>query len=305
MKKKLYTIILNWNGKEDTLACLESLKHVYTHHIQMTTVVVDNASHDGSVEAIKEKFPNVEIVQNTENFGFAKGNNRGIEYALQQGADYLFILNNDTLVNKYCIEEMVHIAQLHKHVGIVSPKIYFAPGFEYHKDRYSEHEKGKVLWYAGGQIDWNNVYGVHRGVDEVDKRQYDTVDQLDFASGCAVLVKREVFERVGMFDEKFFLYFEDTDLSMRVKKAGFTILFAPKAIVWHKNAGSAGGSGSKLQDYYTTRNRMLFGMRYAPLRTKIALVRESLRLLKSGREWQKQGIKDFYLGKFGKGRYKA
>ena len=105
------------------------------------------------------------------------------------------------------------------------------------------------------------------------------------------------------FDNRYFLYFEDSDLSQRLKKAGYKILFYPKAILWHKNAGSTGGSGSSLQDYFTTRNRMIFGLKFAPLRSKIALIRESLRLLSSGRQWQKKGIRDFYLRRFGKGTF--
>jgi GT2 family glycosyltransferase len=110
-------------------------------------------------------------------------------------------------------------------------------------------------------------------------------------------------EKAGLFDEKLFLYFEDADLSQRVLRAGYTIIYAPKAVIWHANAASGGGSGSILHDYYITRNRMIFGMKYAPLRSKIALVRESLRLLVSGRQWQKIGIRDFYIGKFGKGSF--
>src|SRR3989344_360711 len=108
---------------------------------------------------------------------------------------------------------------------------------------------------------------------------------------------------VGMFDDKYFLYYEDADLSMRIKKKGFKIVYVPSSIIWHKNAGSAGGSGSMLQDYYITRNRLLFGFRYAPFRSKLALFRESLSLLFRGRQWQKCGVIDFYLGKLGRGSY--
>lgn len=153
-------------------------------------------------------------------------------------------------------------------------------------------------------MDWGNVLGSHRGVNEVDKGQYDRMDRTDFASGCCLLIKREVLETVGMFDEKYFLYYEDSDLAERAKRKNYSIMYAPKAYLWHKNAGSAGGSGSALQDYYITRNRLLFGMRYASIRTRIALLKESMRLLVTGRAWQKKGVRDFYLRRFGKGSYR-
>ena len=103
--------------------------------------------------------------------------------------------------------------------------------------------------------------------------------------------------------DNYFLYYEEADFCERAKKRGYRIFYAPKAIVWHKNARSVGGVGSELQDYYTTRNRLLFGVKYAPYRAKIALIRESFGLLKSGRKWQKRGVMDFYLGRFGKGSY--
>ena len=159
-------------------------------------------------------------------------------------------------------------------------------------------------------MDWNNVIGKHHGVDEVDKSQYEKVEETEFASGCCMMVKREVFEKVGFFDERYYLYYEDSDFCQRVKALptgrqgkGHRVMYAPKAVIWHKNAASAHGSGSSLQDYYITRNRLLFGMHYAPFRSKLALVRESFSLLLNGRQWQRRGILDFYLGKFGKGNY--
>ena len=152
-------------------------------------------------------------------------------------------------------------------------------------------------------MDWKNVIGFHRGVDEVDRGQYDQIEKTDFASGCCMLVKREIFEKVGFLDEKFFLYYEDSDFCERIRRRGYSIIYSPKAILWHKNAGSAGGSGSSLQDYYITRNRMLFGFRYARLRSKLALFKESIKLLAKGRYWQKRGILDFYLGRSGRGSF--
>ena len=176
-------------------------------------------------------------------------------------------------------------------------------GSEFHKDRYKKAEIGRVIWYAGGTIDWKNMIASHRGVDEVDKGQYEKLEKTDFASGCCVMIKREVLVKIGLFDEKYFLYYEDNDLCQRAKIAGYEIYYQPNAILWHKNAGSTGGSGSILQDYYITRNRLLFGFKFAALKTKLSLVKESLGLMLNGRQWQKKGALDFYLNCFGKGSY--
>lgn len=306
--RSITIVILNFNGEKDTLECLKSIQNLETDGFEFLTVVVDNASKkefSPPVGGSEFRTGELKIIQNKENLGFSGGNNVGIRYALQNNADYILILNNDTVVDKNLVLELVKVAQSDESIGIVVPKIYFAKGYEFHKDRYKESEKGKVIWYAGGVMDWRNVIGVHRGVDEVDHGQYEKVQETDFASGCCMLVKREVFQRVGLFDEKYFLYYEDNDLSQKVKREGYRIVYSPKAVLWHKNAGSAGGSGSELQDYYITRNRLLFGMRYAPFRSKLSLLRESFRMLPTGRPWQKRGVWDFYLRRFGRGSFKV
>jgi GT2 family glycosyltransferase len=300
----VYISIINFNGKKNTLACLESLKKLHTKNVELSVVVVDNDSYEPfSLDKKKYKNFSVELIKSAVNTGFSGGHNLGITYALDHGADYVIVLNNDTIVHEDMLEELVRAAEKNEIVGIVAPKIYFTKGSEYHKDRYAKNELGKVFWYAGGIIDWANLIGKHRGVDEVDKGQYDAETKTDFASGCCFLIKREVIEKVGMFDTKYFLYYEDNDLCERVKRADYSILYMPSAVLWHTNAASTGGSGSKLQDYFISRNRLLFGFRYASMRTKVALMRESFRLLRNGRPGQQKGIVDFYLRRFGKGSY--
>jgi len=309
--KHVVVSLLNYNGKKNTLDCLESLKNVKRDNFKLTIVVVDNASTDGSLKEIqnaKFKMQNhnlkVEIIGNKMNLGFSGGHNVTIRYGLENEADYVLILNNDTYVDENFLEELLKVAEEDSKIGILIPKIYFAPGFEYHKDRYSKNEIGKVFWYAGGKMDWANVVGHHRGVDEVDEGQFDKTEETELATGCCMLIKKEVFKNVGLFDDKYFLYYEDSDLSIRAKSKGFKIVYVPNSIIWHKNARSAGGSGSKLQDYYITRSRLLFGFRYAPIRSKFALFRESLGILFRGRQWQKKGVLDFYKGTLGKGSFK-
>lgn len=242
------------------------------------------------------------IIDNSElNRGFTGGNNEGIRFALNWGADVIWLLNDDVKVERNALLELVKAIDGNS-VGVAVPKIYFYPGFEFHKNRYSKKDLGKVIWYAGGEIDWKNCIGKHRGVDEVDKGQFDRRTETEFATGCSMLIKREAIEKTGLFNEKYFMYLEDLDYSIRIKRCGFKIVYQPKAVVWHKNAQSS-GVGDDLHDYFFTRNRMLFGMAYAPMRTRFALVRESARLLIKGSSWQKRGLIDFYLRRFGKGSW--
>jgi hypothetical protein len=299
--KKVFVIILNWNRFNDTLACLESVQVLNTQGFDLKVLIVDNASTDDSLKRLKE-IKNVEIISNSTNLGFAGGNNVGIRYALKKGADYVVVLNNDTILEKDSLNHLVKTASDNPKTGALSPKIYFEKGYEFQKNKYKAADKGKVIWYAGGLIDWKNVYGSGRGVDEVDKGTFNQIADTDFATGTCMLFPRVALEKIGMFDEKYFMYYEDTDLSQRLKKGGFEVMYVPDAHIWHKVAQSS-GIGSELNDYFITRNRMLFGLKYAPLRTKLALIKESLKLLLSGRKWQKTGISDYYLGRFGKGSW--
>jgi len=302
--KKVYITILNYNTHDKTIECIKSLKKLKTRGIDLNVVLIDNNS--------KEKFEidendysdiNLVFIKNEENLGFSGGHNMGFSYALEHGADFVVPLNSDTIVDESLIEELIKPFERDDRVGITVPKIYFAKGSEFHKGRYKKEDLGNVIWYAGGITDWNNVISSHRGVDEVDRGQYDEIFNTEFATGACFMISCEVLKRVGMFDDKYFLYYEDGDLNVRVKKAGYKILYTPKAFLWHSNAGSGGGSGSSLQDYYITRNRLLFGFSHAPLRAKLALLRESIRVFKNGREWQKRGVRDFYFRKFGKGSF--
>jgi len=300
---KVFVTLINYNNNRATYDCLQSLEETNIESFELSVIVVDNASREKFTEDKKYQKFNLKIIRSEENLGFAGGQNVGINYALDNGADYVLVLNNDVILDKNLIVELLKTFD-NKDCGIVSPKIYFSKGHEFHKDRYQKEDLGRVIWYAGGKMDWKNMLASHRGVDEVDKGQYETVEQTNFASGCCEMIKREVFDKAGLFDVRYFLYYEDNDLSQRAKKQSFKIFYQPKAILWHLNAGSAGGSGSALQDYYITRNRLLFGFNYSSLRTKIALVKESLKNILSGRSWQKKGALDFYLRRFGKGSYR-
>lgn len=302
--KKIVISLVQYGELNTTFECLQSLEKIKKAELEVEIVVLNN-NPDETIEIPQEKFSHLPILvfNSLVNMGFSGGHNRNISYALSNGADYVLILNNDTVVDEEFLAELYSTFKNTDDAGIVVPKIYFFPGDEFHKDRYSKTQRGKVIWYAGGNIDWRNVIGYHPGVDEVDdSRKFEEIQRVVLATGACMLVSREVLQKVGFFDERYFLYYEDADFSMRVQKENYSIYFNPNSVVWHKNARSTGGSGSGLQDYFISRNRMLFGMSYAPLRSKVALLRESLNLLNSGREWQKRGIIDFYRRKFGKGR---
>lgn len=300
---KIYIIILNYNGGEDTIECVKSVSEINKGNNTVKILLVDNGSSDGSVAKVRNKFSEVVIIENKENLGFTGGNNEGIRYALKSGADYIMLLNNDTTVDSGLLVNMMRGFESSS-IGGVVPKIYFSKGNEYHKDRYEKKDLGNVIWYAGGIMDWQNLIGKNRGVDEIDNGQYDAEGVTELATGCCFLLSAKAINKVGAFDDKYFLYYEDADLSERLKKGGFKIKYLPKAFLWHKNAKSSGGTGSDLQDYYITRNRMYFGMKYAPVRTKIALIKEGISLVRGGRNWQKRAVRDFFAGKLGRGSYK-
>lgn len=296
--KKIAIITVNFNGQKDTLEFLESLKKLDTKNLETKIIVVDNASEDESVKIIHQKFPEVDVVQTGSNTGFTGGYNKGLEYGLNWGADYYLIVNNDTLINSPdLLTELVKTAELDHKIGLVAPKILFAPGYEFQKN-YSQEDLGKVIWYGGGNFDWNNIMSKHRGIDEVDQGQFDLVEKTEFISGCCVLIKKEVLEKVGFFDEKLFAYFDDNDLSERVKMNGFIKYYCGKVAIYHKVSQTA-GIGSPITDYFVTRNRLIFGFRYAKFRTKFALIRQALVFLLTGRKMQKMGVIDFMLGKTG------
>ncbi len=300
---KIAIVSVNFNGEKDTMELLESLREVRNTQYEIKVVIVDNGSSDNFVKTASRKYPEIDILQNGINKGFSGGYNRGIEHGLIWGADYVLIINNDALTpDRKLLTSLLETFRKDDKIGIASPKIYFAPGYEFHKDRYKKEDQGKVVWFAGGKFDWNNVMSIHRGIDEVDPPagggQYSGEMEMDFATGCCFLVKREVLEKVGMFDENYFAYFEDGDFSKRVIDAGFKILYNGDTSIYHKVSQST-GVGSSLTDYYLTRNRLMFGFKYASGRTKFALWRQAIGQLMFGRPAQRRAVKDFFAGKTG------
>lgn len=279
--KKVAVVILNYKLRKLTLDCIDSVKKSIFKDIKI--YVVDNNSGD---DLKKELDSQITFIQAGSNLGYTGGNNLGIKAAIKNGCDLVFIINPDTQVDVDCIKSCVEVINSDQNIGIVGPKILFS-------DK-------KTIWYAGGIFDRDNVLGTHRGVDQRDEGQFNKIEQTDFVSGAAMMVKREVFDDIGLFDERYFLYYEDSDFCLRAKEKGFKLVYNPQALVYHKNA-QATGLGSALQDYFITRNRMLIAFKFLPLRTRLALLREAFKNL--GSPTRRLALFDFLLGRFGKGSF--
>lgn len=290
-------IIVNYNLKKDTLQCLDSLQQ--TRFPSLTCIVVDNGSTDDSVEAIHERFPETTILQTGENSGYAGGVNCGIEYALRHGAEYLLILNNDIVADPDLVDALVGVSQKNPQIGVVCPKVYY-------------YDQKDVLWSAGARIDmrWGRPSLIGR--NERDRGQYDSERLVDYLDGCAFLASRQMCEQVGLMDPIYFVYFEDSDWSIRMRHAGFKIVYTPAARAWHKVSATSqpGGNRSPFQAYYHIRNHLLFLSRYG----RITLLKQlelaamvGYNLLKALVNYQRdvsiariRGIADYYRGRFGK-----
>lgn len=290
---KTGVIILHFGKLNDTNVCLRSLNP--QNYLYVILVSNDHSIHFN--RQILRKFCFVKIILNKVNEGFAQGNNLGIAEALKLGCSQIILLNNDTILAKDTLSRLIKRASVKDNVGIISPKIFFSPGDEY-KKTYKNDDLGKVIWYAGGNLDWKNIYASHRGVDEVDINQFNQEKETDFATGCCMLIKKEVLETVGKFDTKYFLYFEDVDLSLRARKRGFRILYYPHSILWHKNAASSDKPGSRLHVYYQTRNRLYFGFKYANLNAKKSLFLESIKQAFQDKV-KRKAILDYYFQRMG------
>ncbi|MBW1855160.1 MAG: glycosyltransferase family 2 protein [Deltaproteobacteria bacterium] len=245
---KVFIIILNWNNLQDTVECLESVKKLNYQNFEI--VLVDNASTDGSVQVLEEEYPEVILLKNERNLGYAVGNNEGIEKAMELGCEYIFLLNNDTIVDGDCLKELVKTAESDLHIGIVGPKIYL-------------FQDPSIVWYAGGEILFRDAISHTRGLFKRDHPSYNTIKEVSFITGCAMLVKKEAIEGVGLFDHHFVSYMEDTDLCWRMKKKGFKLVYLPDAKIYHKVSQSFGTTAYNEKTMYLMgRNAVLFVKKY-------------------------------------------
>jgi len=309
-KDKITTVVLNWNGMQDTLECLSSLQKA--PHFQ--TIVVDNGSSDNSCQAISSAFPNVILIQTGKNLGYAEGNNVGIRRALNEGADWIFLLNNDTVVDPEIFTRFLE----EKDAEILGacPFLYSRP------DRID---------HIGGI--WDAKKGTFALVGKEKKREEISSFDVDYVTGCGILIKRSVFETIGLLDARFFLFWEEADFCFRAKHSGFKVKSCREAKLWHKVSASFTGGKPHIA-YFWWRNRLLWIEKNSPPKEKIflfykILFREffhqyKLQLLKGlqyslihrfkNDRWKSekegklrqyrssvQGVKDYLLRKFGNG----
>lgn len=293
-KSKVGIIILNWNGWNDTIECLESLFNIaYTNY---DVIVVDNGSNDESINKIKEycegkievksryfhynpnnkpigiveyvkdeiknnivknkKINNyaqnkkIILIKNTSNYGYAKANNIGITYALEKlNSDYVLLLNNDIVLDKMVLEELVEVGNRDNSIGITGATNYY-------------YDNPNKFWFCGGKINFWNGNVIKIGENELDKGQYNIIKEVDYVAGTCLLIKKEVIEKVGKLDCDYFAYWEEADFCIRAKKAGYKIIHVPKGKIWHK-ISSTSKKITGFFEYYNTRNIFLFMKKHA------------------------------------------
>jgi len=245
-------IVLSWNGKEDTLRCLESLARI--EHPNLAIVCVDNGSIDGSPGAVRERFPHVVLIETGANLGYAGGNNVGLRYALESGARWIMLLNNDVTVAPDVIEGFERGARVCPNAGILAGKVYFA-------------DRPQTIWFAGQRVSELLGYsGRPRGYGRPDGPRYGRVRRTDRAVGALMAVSREAIDAVGLLDEQLFAYVEDVDWALRVRRAGLDVVFAPGARAWHRVSASTGGEATSTHTlYYGVRNTTTVLERRRPL----------------------------------------
>ena len=262
---RVVSVILNTNRRDDTLDCLDSLaRNTYT---QQTSVVVNGLGTDGSLEAIQQAFPQTHILSLTDNRGYAGGNNVGLAWALGQGADWVLVLNEDTILADDCLARLVAVGESDPRIGVVGPMVY-------HFD-----EPG-VIQTAGGMLgaSWSALL---IGNNQPDTGQFREPRPVEWISGCAMLIRRRLLEEVGLFDERFFIYWEEIDLCLRARQAGWRLVIAPQAKLWHKGV-TRDYRPQPAVTYYTTRNHfLLLQKNHAPIAVWLRVMTQTLRTLSS------------------------
>ncbi|MEG6532045.1 glycosyltransferase family 2 protein [Caldibacillus thermoamylovorans] len=290
MNKKplVYIVIVNYNGLQDTIECINSIKKSTYENYKV--VVVDNGSTDNSVSTLIKEFRDVKLIKSQENLGFSGGNNIGIMFALNQNADYVCLLNNDTVVSKDFLKELVEVAINYKDVGIVGGQINF-------------FDNPLKIWFGGGILSKVRGNAYHRFI-HMEEEDKVIISEEDFITGCLQLISRDVINKVGLLNDDYFLYYEDTDYCCRVRNAGYKLIYTNKSKIYHKVSQST-GEKSALFYYYNTRNRLIFiRNNFNGLAKSVslfyAILTSILKLFIFKNRYIYIAIKDFFLGRKGK-----
>ncbi len=233
---RISIIILNYNGGKDVIDCLESVKNIDYPNYEI--IVVDNNSTDGSLENLRKKVPEIKIIQNEKNLGFAEGNNVGIR---ESNYDYVMLLNYDTIVGESILKDLIGVIEGNEDIGIAGPMILY----------YDDPDK---IWCAGGKL---NLFGYTSHIGKGLKKELCYSPYfVDYISGCAMLIKKEVIDKIGLLTAEYFLYFEEVDFCFRAKKAGYECIYVPSQSVWHKTTES--WITNPVHAYYYMRNAIIF-----------------------------------------------
>jgi GT2 family glycosyltransferase len=248
-------IVLNWCNESDTAACLRSLRA--SDYPALEILLVDNGSPDASGERLHATFADLAFLQTGRNLGYTGGNNRGIEWALARGADFVLILNNDTELDARCVSELLDAARSVARVGAVGPKILYA-------------DEPRRIWFGGGEVSRLRAVGRHRLQGELDSSGVnEKVEDVSFLTGCCLLIPAAVLREIGGFEEDFFAYIEDVDLSVRLTAAGYRLMYQPAARVFHREPVSQ-PAPSAFQILHRDRNRRRLVRRRYPMPARIA-----------------------------------
>jgi GT2 family glycosyltransferase len=245
---KIGIVTVTYNSRKVVDGFLESvLQQTYT---DFQLYLIDNCSTDGTVERISEySDPRITVIKNGSNLGIAEGNNQGTEVALNAGSGLILFINNDTEFEPHLIEKLVRALKVQK-CDLIAPKILF-------------HDKQEVIWSAGGGFNrWKGYAGFHYGVGQTDRGQFDIPRLVDHAPACCLLVRREVFARIGLMDALYFVYLDDSDFCFRARRAGLKLFYLPSATLLHKASSLTGGPDSEFSVRYCTRNHIYFMLKH-------------------------------------------
>lgn len=285
-------VILNWNGGDEILLCLQSV--IESSHQQVEIVIVDNGSADGSTEAILQRFPQVHLIRNSQNLGFAKGSNQGMEWALQHGIPYVLLLNGDARLHPEAIGELLAAVQEERDTVVGCPRMFLG----------SSTEESPRLWFAYGTVKlWAGLFQ-NPAFNQADGPPWATPQDMEYASGCCMLIPASILESVGMLDESFFAYCEDIDFSLRVRKAGYRLRYVPAARLWHGSKTPTNRTRTAAYRYLATRNNLWVVRRYGsrldflaclcvlPVRSLFRIVKMALDAQWSAVAAEMRGVRD-------------
>lgn len=301
MSTFLSIIIVNYKNTEITADCVRSIRKSSFRDFQV--IIVDNESTPEGLAKLRETCPDSIIIPEEENIGFAEGNNAGIRYALQSGSQMILLLNNDTVVDENMLLNLVETAQRNPKIGVVGAKIFY-------------HDSPNTLWFAGGSLNIHKGLATHDGLKQTDRSEFCFEKETDFVTGCCLLTKRDVIEKIGALESRFFLYYEDSDFCVRARKAGYLIIYQPKAFLFHKVSKSVEWD-SPIYIYFNLRNKILFVLKhnstlscipylpyfaffYARQITRLIFKHRNFRAARAAMVAVLDGLRG-YTGKFGEG----